>query len=171
VFSDVRANYTVSHNGSTWTVTHAGTDGTDTLTNAERLRFSDTKLAIDVEGNGGQAYRLYKAAFDREPDTPGLGYQMNELDKGFSLSQVAAAFIASPEFQQKYGAAVDDTAFITLLYRNVLDREPEAAGLQFHLNELAAGETRADLLTHFSESPENKANVLGLIDNGMVYVF
>lgn len=169
VFSDVRANYTIAHTGSTWTVTHSGSDGTDTLTNVERLQFADAKLAIDIEGDGGEAYRLYKAAFDREPDVPGLGFQMNELDKGFSLSQVAAAFIASPEFQLKYGSAVDDTAFITLLYRNVLDREPEAAGLQFHLNELATGQSRADLLTHFSESPENQANVVGLIQGGMLY--
>lgn len=171
VLSDVRANYAITHNGSTWTITHAGGDVVETLTNVERLQFSDSKLAIDIDGHGGEAYRLYKAAFNREPDLAGLGYQMNELDKGFSLSQVAAAFIASPEFQAKYGSAVDDTAFITLLYENVLNREPEPAGLEFHLNELAMGQSRADVLTHFSESPENQANVIGLIGNGMVYVF
>jgi serralysin len=168
VFSGARANYAISHSGSTWTV--SGTDGVDTLVNVERLHFADEKVAIDTSGNGGQAYRLYKAAFDRVPDLPGLGYQMNELDKGFSLAQVATAFIASPEFQSLYGSAVDDTAFVTLLYRNVLDREPEAEGLAYHLNDLAHGVTRAQILANFSESPENQANVLGLIDSGMVYV-
>jgi Ca2+-binding RTX toxin-like protein len=171
VFSGARADYTVSHNGSTWTVSHTGSDGVDTLTNVERLQFSDTKLALDVDGNAGQAYRLYKAAFDREPDIPGLGYQMNQLDQGFTLAQVASAFIASPEFQAKYGSNIDDTTFITLLYNNLLDRAPDADGLQFHLNEIASGQTRADVLGHFSESPENKANVIGLIENGMVYTF
>jgi Ca2+-binding RTX toxin-like protein len=169
VFSGPRADYTITHNGSTWTVTHAGADGVDTLTNVERLQFSDSKLAIDIDGDGGQAYRLYQAAFDRAPDVAGLGYQMNQLDQGFTLSQVASAFIASPEFQAKYGSNIDDTTFITLLYQNVLNRAPDADGLQFHLNEIASGQSRADVLTHFSESPENQANVIGQIQGGMVY--
>lgn len=171
VFGDVRANYTVTHvSGTTWTVAHTGADGTDTLTGVERLLFSDAKLAIDIDGDGGKAYRLYQAAFDRVPDVPGLGYQMNDLDQGYTLAQVAANFIASPEFQSKYGTALDDSAFVTLLYQHVLHRNPEAQGLQDHLNELAHGYSRADVLTFFSESPENQASVLGTIGGGMVYI-
>ena len=36
--------------------------------NVERLDFSDAHLAFDVDGNAGQIYRLYKAAFARTPD-------------------------------------------------------------------------------------------------------
>lgn len=144
-------------------------NGHDTLINVERLHFADCSVAFDINGAAGQAYRLYKAAFDRAPDLPGLGYQMHQLDLGYSLTQVASAFIASPEFQTKYGD-VSDTQFITLLYRNVLDREPDAGGLQFHLNEIAHGESRADVLTHFSESPENQANVIGSIAGGMTFI-
>lgn len=170
VFSDLRANYSLTHNADgTWTVSHLG-GGTDTLVNIERLSFSDEKLAIDIDGHGGEAYRLYQAAFGRTPDLPGLGYQINALDSGLTLSQVAGNFIASPEFQSTYGS-VDDTTFITLLYQNVLHRAPDSGGLQFHLAELASGQSRADVLTHFSESPENQANVLGQIAGGMVFVF
>ncbi|HEY8048136.1 MAG TPA: DUF4214 domain-containing protein [Ramlibacter sp.] len=175
VFSDVRADYTVTQapgTSSTWTVTHNTPfgDGTDTLVNVERLQFADTKVAIDLQGNAGEAYRLYQAAFDRVPDLGGLGFQMNALDTGFTLEQVAGNFIASPEFQATYGS-VDNTQFVTLLYQNVLHRAPDAGGLAFHLNELATGQTRADVLIHFSESPENQANVIGQIQDGMVYVF
>lgn len=176
VFSDVRANYTIAQvpgTADTWTVTHnvPGADGTDTLVDVERLAFADNKVAIDIDGDAGRAYRLYQAAFDRVPDLGGLGFQMNALDTGFTLEQVAGNFIASPEFQAKYGSAVDDTTFVTLLYQNVLHRAPDAGGLQFHLDELANGQTRADVLIHFSESPENQANVVGAIGAGMVYVF
>jgi serralysin len=85
------------------------------------------------------------------------------------LGLVAQHFIDSPEFQSTYGAT-DDTQFITLLYRNVLDRDPDAGGLQFHLDEFAHGESRADMLCHFSESPENEANVIGQVTNGMLFV-
>jgi hypothetical protein len=148
-----------------------GPEGAFSLSGIERIRFADDYgIALDVNGHAGQAYRLYQAAFDRQPDLPGLGYQMNDLDIGYSLSHVAANFIASPEFQSKYSSDLSDTQFITLLYEHVLDREPESKGLQDHLDELARGYSRADVLTFFSESPENQANVIGQIQDGMLFV-
>jgi hypothetical protein len=148
----------------------SGPEGSDTLAGIERVRFSDGyAVAFDVNGDAGQAYRLYQAAFDRAPDLPGLGFHINDLDHGVALATVAQHFIESPEFLATYGG-VDNAQFITLLYRNVLNREPEQAGLQFHLDEFAHGETRAGMLTHFSESPENQALVIGQIGNGMLYV-
>lgn len=169
VFSGYPGLYTLERQSDT-SVILRGPDGVDTLTNVERLRIGNHQIAIDIEGAAGQAYRLYKAAFDRQPDIGGLGYQMNDLDMGVSLHQVASNFIASPEFQQTYGA-VSDAQFVALLYANVLDRAPDASGLQYHLDRLAHGAVRADILMGFSESPENKANVIGQITQGMVYVW
>jgi hypothetical protein len=172
-FSDVRANYTITNQGGGhFTVAHlggSGPDGTDTLVNVERLHFADAQVAIDIDGHGGEAFRLYQAAFNRVPDLPGLGFQMHALDEGWSLQNIAGDFLNSPEFQATYGN-VSDTQFIELLYLNVLHRQGEDAGVQFHLNELASGQTRADVLVHFSESPENQANVIGQIQDGMLYV-
>ena len=81
-----------------------------------------------------------------------------------------SASVAGVAFKHTYGA-VDNTQFITLLYQNVLDRAPDAGGLQFHLGESTQGQSRSDMLIHFSESPENQANVIGDIQNGMVYVW
>ena len=171
VFRGPRANFDVSviaSNQVRVSDTMASRDGADTLTNVERIRFDDYSIAFDVQGTAGQAYRLYKAAFDRAPDLPGLGYQINGLDSGLPLWHVAGHFIESPEFQATYGN-VDNQQFVTLLYRNVLDREPEAAGLQYHMNRLSNGTSRADVLVGFSESPENQANVIGAISAGMLY--
>jgi len=138
------------------------------VTNVERLKFTNGYVALDIEGNSGQAYRLYQAAFDRVPDVPGLGYQTNALDTQLTLSQVAGNFIASPEFQSTYGN-VSNSQFVTLLYQNVLDRAPDAGGLQYHVNRLESGVSRSDVLIGFSESPENQANVIGSIQNGMFF--
>ncbi|HUR89854.1 MAG TPA: DUF4214 domain-containing protein [Ramlibacter sp.] len=173
VYSGVRGSHTitmVASNELRVADSVASRDGTDLLWNVERVQFDDYTVAYDIHGDAGEAYRLYQAAFDRAPDLPGLGYQTNALDSGLTLSQVAANFIASPEFQAKYGNAVSNTQFITLLYQNVLHREPDSGGLQYHLDELASGQTRADVLTHFSESPENQANVIGQIANGILFV-
>jgi hypothetical protein len=172
VFNGVRASYTVSiaANGTiTVQDSVAGRDGTDTLTSVERLQFSDSGLAFDITGNAGEAYRLYRAALDRVPDVGGMGYQMHALDSGLTLSQLANNFLHSPEFQAKYGTQ-DDGQFVTLLYQNVLHRAPDADGFAYHVNDLQHnGLSRADVLMQFSESPENQAQVIGQIQNGIVY--
>jgi hypothetical protein len=111
---------------------------------------------LGAESEGAQIYRLYDAAFNRAPDTAGLVYQMNAMDAGESLGQLAQQFIASPEFQAKYGA-LDDTQFATQLYENVLGRAPDAAGLAYQVNALGTGTSRAQLMVDFSESPEHEA--------------
>ena len=50
--------------------------------NIEHLHFADAKVAIDMAGKGGMAFRQYQAAFDRALDTAGLGFQMKTLDDG-----------------------------------------------------------------------------------------
>ncbi len=164
------ANFTITRTSTGFTVTDkTGAEGTDTLANIERIRFSDAKVALDVNGNAGMAYRLYQAAFNRTPDQGGLGYQMKALDDGLNIAQVAANFIASPEFTATYGA-LDNTAFVNQLYQNVLHRGADAGGLAFHTSNLATGaNTRANVLVGFSESPENQAALIGTIQNGMVY--
>ena len=143
-------------------------DDVTVLVEVERFQFSDVTLALDIDGVAGQAYRIYKAAFDRAPDLAGLGFWINAMDKGAALTGVADGFIGSTEFQSRYGAA-SDTDFIRLLYENVLDRQPDAGGYQFWQDAMGRGLSREGLLIEFSESPENKANVAGLIANGIEY--
>lgn len=144
-------------------------DGTDTLWHVERAMFDDEWMAFDIHGNAGQAYRLYQAAFDRVPDLGGLGFQINALDTGFSLVQVADNFLMSPEFQRTYGA-LDNTQYVMKLYENVLGRQGEQAGVDYHLQELASGQSRAQVLTHFSESPECQDLLMGVMQDGIAYI-
>ena len=167
VFSGTAAQYTITRTGDEITV--RGADGVDTLTNVERAVIGSTRIALDIAGAGGQAYRLYQAAFSRTPDPSGLGYQMNALDTGTKLTQVANNFIASPEFRQTYGS-LSDAQFVTQLYQNVLHRAPDSAGLSFHTASLGRGGARADVLIGFSESPENQAALIGVMSEGMAYV-
>lgn len=167
VFSGARSQYTIERSGAK--VILRGPDGTDTMTNVERLLIGSTKIAIDTNGNGGQAYRLYQAAFNRTPDQSGLGFQMNVLDSGATLKSVAQNFLNSPEFARNYGG-LSDASFVTTLYQNVLHRAPDASGLTFQQNALRTGTDRAQLLVNFSESPENQAALIGVISNGMTYL-
>lgn len=145
-------------------------DDNDSLVGVERLQFADVTMAFDTDGIAGQAYRIYKAAFDRQPDADGLGFWVNRMDAGMTLDKVAGQFIGSAEFIRMYGANPSNEAFIDLLYANVLDRQADQSGYDFWIDAMDRGLTRAGLLAEFSESAENIANVAALIENGIQYV-
>lgn len=157
-----------------WRVTRPG-NVTDTLANIERLQFSDHNVALDIDGNGGQAYRLYQAAFDRVPDLAGVGYWIAQRDAGKPLFDIATGFIDSEEFKAKYGQETTNEQYTLAVYTNVLHRAPDQAGYDYW-NKVLNGDpvlgqtTRQQMLIDFSESPENKANVIGVIGNGFDYI-
>ena len=168
-FAGAKANYTVKRGAVVTTVTDKATGITDSLSNVERLIFSDVRTSLTVEADA-PVYRMYKAAFDRVPDLSGLGYQMTQRDNGLTLSGMAKNFISSPEFQRTYGS-LNDTQFVTQLYQNVLHRAPDSSGLTYHTDHLSHGASRADILVGFSESPENQVTVSGVIANGIDYIY
>jgi peptidyl-prolyl cis-trans isomerase A (cyclophilin A)/peptidyl-prolyl cis-trans isomerase B (cyclophilin B) len=139
-----------------------------------RLLLLDESIALDVSGAGGQAYRLYKAAFNRDPiqdDKTGLGYWIAQLDKGMSLEEVAERFIDSAEFEELYGGNLDNESFLKAVYQNVLERPPDPQGLNWWLKEMNTNleKTRAKVLADFAESSENQSNTLELIGAGILY--
>ncbi|MGO4380705.1 DUF4214 domain-containing protein [Pseudoduganella sp. RAF53_2] len=160
--------YAVQENNGTLTVT--GPEGTDTLNGVERLQFADHNMAFDLDGTAGIIYRFYQAALDRQPDLPGLGYWIHFADTGRSFTDIASGFTNSVEFQRLYGVNSDNATFVTALYHNALHREPEAAGFNDWMNRLATGTSREQVMFGFSESTENRAQVIGSIQHGIEYI-
>lgn len=125
--------------GSTYTVRDSA-NLTDTFLSTERLQFADAKIALDISGNpyagfdlqglanSGQVYRLYQAAFDRQPDKPGLVNWITQADASMPLVTITDHFINSWEFGVKYGNPTDHE-FVALLYHHVLHRAGEPGGL------------------------------------------
>ena len=168
-YSGSRASYTLARTASGWTVISTG-DGTDTIANIERLKFSDGTLAWDVGSwqTAGVAYRLYQAAFARTPDTPGLNYWLDRMTNGQTAEQVAHNFIASAEFKSMYGTSPTHAQEVTAFYLHVLGRVPEQAGFDYWTGLLDSGMlTEAQILINFSESAENVALVGSAIQNGI----
>lgn len=175
-------NSTFGGNLSQYTISNASLTVTDNVSGIVQsvppnalLKFADTTVSLDIDGIPGQTYRLYQAAFNRKPDLPGLGAQINGMNNGLSLEQISQNFIDSAEFAKTYGS-LNNVDFVTLLYANVLKRAPDKAGLDFHVGNLEGTNpggrvlSRAIVLFGFSESAENKALVLDAIRNGVEYV-
>jgi hypothetical protein len=135
-------------------------EGNDTITNAQRVQFSDGALALDVQGNAGNAYRLYQAAFDRTPDTAGLSFWTHQLDLGLDIQTIAQDFVNSSEFKTVYGTNPTNAHIVDLFYQNVLGRAGEPAGINFWVGQLNAGTSVGAVLEGFAVSSEN----LGIVD-------
>jgi hypothetical protein len=179
VFSVSRAGATISKTANGWKVSSAA-DGTDTLSNVERLKFSDTGLALDLAAanSAGGIYRLYGATFNRTPDVEGLGYWIDQADKGKSAVSMAIDFTYSTEFQTVFSTKITDnyatganiTALVTGFYTNVLHRTPDAAGRDWYADQITTHQKNAgQVLAEISDSPENIAQLAGVIAYGIVY--
>jgi hypothetical protein len=161
IYAGRKADYTVTSDGTSITVKNNATStDVDKLLNVERIQFSDVAVAYDGNAQAGQAYRLYQAAFDRKPDLPGVGYWMDKLEKGARLLDAAYGFLNSSEFQSKYGTNLSNKDFVTLLYKNVLHRAPDAPGAAYWEKALQDGVSREQVLIEFSESVENRSQVI-----------
>lgn len=165
----MRANYQVRAAGEGFTVTAADTGLVDILVNVERVQFADSSVALDFGGDIGKLYRLYEAAFDRAPDSAGIGYWLNSMDHGMRIGAVAQEFTQSAEYLRLYGA-LDNAGFVKQLYINALDRGFDVEGLAFWTGALDAGVTRGEIVTGFSESAELQAKLVGVIGNGVDYI-
>jgi hypothetical protein len=133
-----------------------GTDGTDTLTNIENIRFTDQALptawliatAALPTAQILSVVDLYTAGLNRAPDALGLYYYASKLADGASISDISKAIFGSAEAASIYSPNNSNTTFVNLVYQTALGRAPDAAGAAYWLNELNTGHIqRTDLVT------------------------
>jgi Ca2+-binding RTX toxin-like protein len=158
--------YTVGAGGST--VSGGPEGGIDELVGIQRIQFVDGVLDYSATDPAGQVYRLYEATLGRAPDQEGLTNWANSLSSGTSLQSVVNGFVGSQEFQAVYGANLSNSAFVTLLYNNVLHRAPDTSGLNNWVGLLTSGQdTRAQVVVGFSESPEYINGSVAAVSQGL----
>ena len=146
---------------------------TDTLDNATDISdaLDDLALALCSQAEDVlSVMRIYQVVLGRVPDSGGLDFwvqvfrDMQEANPGLSYGDALVAsirdWLTSPEFTTTYGNNPADEEFVALLYINVLGRQPDQAGFDFWVNELANGIiTREQLVIAFSEAVEFKMQV------------
>lgn len=91
---------------------------------------------------------LYHEAFGRTGEAGGVDFWFHQAKAGVSLHDIATGFTQSQEFSPY--AAMSDADFVTTLYANAFGRAPDQGGMDFWLQQLSHGATRADLLTEFA---------------------
>jgi len=100
----------------------------------------------------GFTSRLYQNCLSRTPDPDGANYWYNQLASQKNTgAEVAEGFFFSKEFlEHNYS----DEEYLTLLYRTMMDREPDSSGMSYWKEVLNTGVSRKYVFRGFCESKE-----------------
>jgi hypothetical protein len=93
-----------------------------------------------LEFERGQVIYSYCLVLGRWPDGYGLQTWRDEMRSGLTLERFLLSLLQSNEFAEKYQVeALDNADFVTLLYRLLLNRDPDGTGLESYVSGLATG--------------------------------
>ncbi|MDP3137277.1 MAG: M10 family metallopeptidase C-terminal domain-containing protein [Burkholderiaceae bacterium] len=175
VYSGLRASYNLGLTSSGYTVGDkvAGRDGSDSLSNIERLRFADGSLAIDVlsgDARAGQVAKTLGAVFGAASvgNAQYAGIGLGLLDGGMSYEGLLLYALAA-----RLGAGFSKEAQVDLLYRNLVGVAPSAGDMAFYINALNAGTyTQGSLAVAAADMALNtdKIDLVGLAATGLGFV-
>lgn len=105
-------------------------------------------MAVTVEMRE-QVTQLYVALFDRAPDAEGLGYWVQQLAAGATVTDVANAMYGTEPARATYPLFLTNGEIVENFYVNVLGREPDAEGLAYwtaQLNDSTPGAVIAQMI-------------------------
>ena len=96
--------------------------------------------------------RLYTIALDRSADVDGLNSWTGKLlQKTQTPAQVASGFVFSQEMENR---ELSNQEFVTMLYKTMMDREPDDTGLNDWVTKLQSGTSRQTVFNGFANSVE-----------------
>ena len=95
---------------------------------------------------------LYVAYYNRAPDSEGFNFWKEQARKNGNtavLKSISKGFAKNPQFIKEYASTLSDKEFITKIYQNILNREPDAEGLDFWETRLANGLSKNDFIVEY----------------------
>ena len=168
VFSSPRLDYTLTKSANGYTISGAGgPDGAVTLSNIERLKFSDISVALDLDGNAGKVAKILGAVFGAasiaRKDFVGAGLSI--IDGGMSYEDLCALAV-------KAAGKTTHADIVDLLWGNVVggsiptDQKADFVGL------LDNGMAIGKLTSIVADTSLNTDNIglIGLTQTGIEYV-
>jgi hypothetical protein len=143
-----------------------GLHGNDRMENVERAEFSDSGLALDLDGAAGQTAKILGVTFGANsvdnPDYVKVGLDL--LDEGMSYTDLAALAVDAAG-AKTYAQVVD------LLWFNIVGSHPETVQMQAFIDMLEGGQSVGELTVMAADMQENADNInlVGLAENGIFY--
>jgi Ca2+-binding RTX toxin-like protein len=174
VYSGPMERYTINKTGNRYVVSEpTGSDDTDYLINIERLQFSNTKVALDMTGNAGEAARLIGALLGPSyvKDKALAGVVIGLLDQNYSTQTIATLGLSTSTYIGLAGSSSNED-FVKHVFKNVIGRPPVEAELQTYVGMLSAGTSQAALavMAADTEFTAEKIGLAGLVLNGWEFI-
>lgn len=180
VYGISRSNFGLAKTSIGFTLTdNTGANGTDTLQNVERLKFSDGGIALDVGADqpGGETQLLLGAVLGKDllaSKQPIIGAVIDLFDQGYTLQQLSGAVMRLPIWVDLTGKASPTNTDIAsyLLWRVGITSDPTLAAAVAALDSQPdINHNQGDFLWHLAESSANQTQVglAGLAATGLAY--
>lgn len=169
VYEAARAGLTIVREDAGFKVSGSAADA-DSLTGIERLWFSDMRLALDLDGNAGQAARLVGAVFGASllQDKSFVGVALNLLDGGMTYADLTQLAL-----DVRTGGPSGNEAVVDILYANLFGGMTPQSTRAAYVDMLDRGAlTQSGLAQAAADSAVNLANIdlTGLASRGLEYV-
>jgi uncharacterized delta-60 repeat protein len=181
VYSSVRAGFALAKTSTGFTlIDNTDAQGTDTLQNVERLKFSDGGIALDVGATqpGGQTILLLGAVLGMSllgTKLPLIGAVIDLFDQGYTLQQLSGAVMRLPIWDVLTGQPTPTNTDIAIyLLTRVNGFAPDATTLATAVTSLSTEidfASQGNFLWHLAESSANQTqvNLVGLATTGAPY--
>ncbi len=167
IYADAKQQYVITKTPGGFEIA-TPFEGKDKLAAIERLKFSDTNLALDIEGNAGRVAKLLGAVFgaDSLDNKEYAGIGLSLLDGGMSYLELGMVALAATG-KSSYADIVN------LLWTNVMGTPIPADALAHFQGQLENGMTVGTLVNFAAETAVNVANIdlIGLASTGLEYTY
>jgi len=144
------SNYTVASTSGHAVVTD---NITHKVTDISKIQYVETAgndaLIFAKSSAEASIATMFQVAFGRVADAAGLNYYYDLAKAGATEKQIADALVKSGEFITH--GLLDDQSFVNNLYQNTFGRNGETAGVNYWLNAMSHGATRADIIRSFAD--------------------
>ena len=168
LYSGNKDNYQIAINDGLVSVTDS--DGNDSFRNIERIGFSDLNVALDLDGNAGQAAKLLAILLGPSAvlDTTYTGLAIHYLDTGISyesLMQIGLDVVL--------GADATSRSVVGLIYQNLVGSDaPESVLSEYSAIIDNGSMTAVELTVLAADHSINEVNIdlVGLSQTGLDYL-
>jgi hypothetical protein len=168
LYSGNKGNYQIVINDGLVSVTDS--DGNDSFRNIERIAFSDLNVALDLDGNAGQAAKLLGILLGPSAvsDTTYTGLAIHYLDSGISYESLMQMGL-----DVVLGADATSRSVVDLLYKNLVGSDaPESILSEYSAIIDSGSMTAAELTVLAADHSMNEVNIdlVGLSQTGLDYL-
>ncbi len=143
VYSGSSGNYQLGFSNGAWTVQDkTGVDGTDTVTNVERLQFANKTVITDFTAPGSYAdlpeslWHFCIVAFSAAPGVEYMNQMGDAYRSGFSVQTIVDIFTSKSQFTDVYATNLSHVDMATALVNNVVKSSASTVVKQGAINDI-----------------------------------